>query len=177
MKGLIIVVILGLVVSGFFPQVSSAKDDPAAKKAWVAGKVFDTDKVTPLVDLPIRIVNVESGEMTEVKTRDEGCYRFKGVYPGSYSVAVTYKGMDYLLPEKVQVGDLQQHDVAVTVCVAIPENGNSLVLLDNCSVCREAGFLPVGVLLIGGSAAAVGGILIGHSKEPVVSESRPQNPR
>lgn len=163
-----LVVVLSLVLSGLTPQVLLAK----SKTAWVAGKVYDTDKTTPLAGIPIRIVNVETGNVLNEKTQEEGCYRFKSVAKGSYSLAVTYKGQEYLLPEKVMV-ELDQREIAVAVCVAISDKDNSLILLDNCHVCLGGGFPPVGVFLITGTAAVVSGIAIGHDKPPVVSESRP----
>ena len=174
MRFRVISVVLALALSGFFPQATFAQDQPSGKdkKAWVSGKVYDVDKTTPLENIPIRIVNVESGEVTEEKTQEDGCYRFKGVHSGSYSLAVTYKGQDYLLPEKVLVEDLRDRDVAVAVCVAISDKDSSLILLDNCHICLGAGFPPLGVLLIGG-LSSVGGVILGHNQEPVVSESRP----
>ena len=163
-----LVLVLSLLLSGFTPEILLAK----SKTAWVAGKVYDTDKTTPLSGIPIRIVNVETGDVLNEKTQEEGCYRFKNVNKGSYSMAVTYKGQDYLLPEKVMV-ELQKREIAVAVCVAISDKDNSLVLLDDCHVCLGGGFPPLGIILISGAAAVVSGIAIGHDNPPVVSESRP----
>lgn len=168
MKSRALVLVVVLLSSGIFPQVLLAK----AKTAWVAGKVYDTDKTTPLPGIPIRIVNVDTGKVSEEKTQEEGCYRFKDVAKGTYSLAVTYKGQDYLLPEKVMV-ELQNREIAVAICVAISDKDNSLILLDNCHVCLGGGFPPLGVVLIGGAAAVAGGVVIGREKPPVVSESRP----
>lgn len=169
----LLAILLVCLMSGLFAMPLHAKTKEAKrKKAWIAGKVYDTDKMTPIEDLPIRIVNVESGEVTEHKTKDEGCYAFEDVKRGTYSLAVSYKGQDYLLPEKVIVEPLQR-EVAVAVCVAIPEKDNTLVLLDNCHVCLGAGFPPLGIIFFSGAGAVTGGVLIGRNQEPVVSESRP----
>jgi Carboxypeptidase regulatory-like domain len=143
------------------------------KEAYIAGKVYDHDKSTALVGAVIRIVNVESGKATEVKSQEEGCFRFRDVANGTYSVSVVYKGKEYFLPEKIKV-ERRDRPMGVAVCLALVET-NALSLLENCQICLGGGFPPVGkFILLAGPAAVAGGIVLGRDeKDPVASEIRP----
>ena len=143
-----------------------------AKEGYVAGKVYDFDKTTPLKDAVIRLTSVATGKSVEEKSKDEGCYSFKKVEEGTYSVSVSVNGKEYVLPDKVVV-EILQKKVVVSVCVALAEN-NALVMLDNCKVCLGGGFPPVALLLIGGgTAGTITGISVGGGGEPVASPSAP----
>ncbi len=138
-----------------------------AKKGIVAGKVFDRDTTSVLKGVPVRIVNVDSGSATEVKTDKEGCYRFKSVPNGAYSVSVSTQKQDYLLPEKINVQSTDK-PAAVTLCVALGEK-DSLNMLPDCEVCKP---FPIGYIVIGAAAAAIaGGIIVTRGEE--VSKSNP----
>lgn len=157
-----------------FLQVSSSSVAIAkTKEAYIAGKVYDHDKSTVLIGAVVRIVNVESGKETEEKSQEEGCFRFRDVVNGTYSVSVSYKGKEYFLPEKIKV-ERREREVAVAVCLALVET-NGLTLVENCQICLGGGFPPVGkFLILGGSAAVAGGIVLGRDeKDPVASEIRP----
>jgi len=143
-----------------------------AKEGYVAGKVYDFDKTTPLKDATIRLTSVATGKSVDEKLKDEGCYSFKKVEEGTYSVSVTFNGKEYTLPDKVVV-EILEKKVVVSVCVALAEN-NSLLLLDNCKVCLGGGFPPVALLLIGGgTAGTITGISVGGGGEPTASPSAP----
>lgn len=161
----LLVIILQVTAS----SVANAK----TKEAYIAGKVFDHDKTTVLVGAIVRIVNVDSGKETEVKSQEEGCFRFANVVNGTYSVSVTHKGKEYFLPEKIKM-ELRDRAVAVAICVALVEP-NALILVENCQICLGGGFPPVGkFIIVGASAAVAGGIVLGRDeKDPVASEIRP----
>jgi hypothetical protein len=159
-----VAVMLAAVVSGIFPQALLAKD----KAPWVAGRVYDTDKSSPLANVSIRIVNVETGNVTDETTDKNGCYAFKNVSAGAYSLAVIYQGKDYLLPEKVMV-EMAKEEAALPVCVALSDT--ALAMMEECKVCKDK--IPIWLPILGG-AGVVAGIAIGHGEDPVVSESRPE---
>jgi hypothetical protein len=165
-RSTIVLVVIVILLTQAAPSFSKNKD------AYVAGKVYDTDQKTPIMGIPVRLVNINSGESRETKTQQEGCYSFKGVPQGTYSISVRRDDQDYLLPDKIKV-DLQEREVAVAVCVALASE-NKLALLDNCHICLGKGFPPFGIFLIAGGAAAATGIIIDTGGEdPVVSPSRP----
>lgn len=136
------------------------------KEAYIAGKVYDHDKSTFLIGAVVRIVNVESGKATEVKSQEEGCFRFRDVVNGTHSVSVTHNGKEYFLPEKIKV-ERRDRAVAVAVCLALVET-NGLTLVENCRICLGGGFPPVGkFIILGGSAAVeVGSFLARMKKTP-----------
>ncbi len=140
------------------------------KVGHIGGKVFDVDGTTPLVGVQVRIVNVETGEARDTKSGKEGCYKFKNLPNGTYSVAVNHEGKDYLLPEKLTVA-VADKEVAVTACLVLGEKDN-LTLKEDCHFCKEAGFPPYGIWIISGGAAAVAaGVIISRGEEK--SPSRP----
>src|SRR5262249_49696210 len=143
-----------------------------AKDGYVAGEVYDFDKTTRLKDVTIRLTSVATGKSIEEKTKDEGCYSFKKVEEGTYSVSVTVNGKEYVLPDKVVV-EILHKKVVTSICVALAEN-NQLLMLEDCKVCLGGGFPPVALLLIGGgTAGTITGISVGGGGEPTASPSAP----
>jgi len=113
----------------------------------------------PIPDLPVRIVNVDTGEGLDTKTDKDGCYIFKKVPLGMYSESASYQGKDYTLPDKIKVESSQK----LFACVALKQETTDIRLLfevntkDQCK-CKQFPFL---FLLLG----AGGGIAIGVIKK------------
>jgi hypothetical protein len=151
----------------FFALPASAVNK---KDVYLAGKVFDEQQAHPLKGVMVRIVNLETGESHQEKTGEDGCYSFKNIKEGTYSVSVSYSGQDYLLAEKVKVEKIEDRDVVVVCCVALGSE-NTLVQLQNCHVCKKG--IPVLAIIIpaGAGAAAISSIVI--SGEPPASPSTP----
>jgi hypothetical protein len=147
-----------------FPASAANKKD-----AYLAGKVYDEDQTHPLKGVVVRIVNLETGQALQEKTNDEGCYNFKKIPEGSYSVSVSYNGQDYLLAEKVKVEKIEEKDVVVAVCVALGGQ-NALVQLQNCQLCRK-GFPVLFILIPAGGVGALSAIIL--TSEPPASPSTP----
>jgi hypothetical protein len=153
----------------FLPFQLSAADK---KDAYVAGKVFDQTQNHPLKDVIVRIVNMDTGMSQQDKTDEDGCYSFKKIPEGTYSLSVSYNNQDYLLAEKLKIEKIEKKDIVVASCVALAEK-NSLSELQDCHICLKG--IPALAILIPAGAAGVGGITaILISDEPPASPSRPQ---
>jgi hypothetical protein len=166
-KGAItIFIVLNLLFSSF-PSLAADK-----KEAYIAGKVYDQTQNHPLKGVLVRIVNMESGEAHQDKTDEDGCYSFKKIPEGSYSLSVTYNNEDYLLAEKIKVEKIEKKDIVVASCVALAEK-NSLTELQDCHLCLKG--IPALAILIPAGAAGIGGITaIIIKDEPPASASRPE---
>lgn len=161
-----IFIVLNLLLSSF-PSFAADK-----KEAYVAGKVYDQSQNHPLKGVIVRIVNMDTGEAHQDKTDEDGCYSFKKIPEGSYSLSVTHNNQDYLLAEKIKVEKIEKKDIVVASCVALAEK-NTLVELQDCHVCLKG--IPALAILIPAGAAAIGGITaIIITDEPSASPSRPE---
>lgn len=150
-----------------FPLTAADKKD-----AYVAGKVFDQTQNHPLKDVIVRIVNMETGVSRQDKTDEDGCYSFKKIPEGTYSLSVSYNNQDYLLAEKLKVEKIEKKDIVVASCVALAEK-NSLVELQDCHICLKG--IPALAILIPAGAAGVGAITaVLITDEPRASPSTPQ---
>ena len=138
--------------------------------AYIAGKVYDVGQTKPLQGATVRIVGLESGEARVATTDKEGCYSFKNVRAGGYSVSITYKGTEYLLAEKIKMENLGKVKAAIALCMALQAD-KSLSMLENCQVCPK-GIPVIAFIIAGGTAATVAGIVIGKSG----TESSPTTP-
>jgi hypothetical protein len=149
-----------------FPLSAADKKD-----AHLAGKVYDQQQTHTLEGVLVRIVNLESGESHQEKTGEDGCFSFKKIQEGAYSLSVSVNGQDYLLAEKVKVEKVQERDVVVATCVALGSE-NTLVLLQNCHVCLKG--IPALVFIIpaGGGIGAISAIII-SDEPPSASPSTP----
>jgi hypothetical protein len=163
--------------------MASSRDD-----AYLAGKIYDFDKTVTLQGVLVRIVNLQTGEAREDKTDVEGCYKFKNVHAGTYSISVSYDEnayqaaqvaesrrvlktpqqagavKEYQLAEKIEIGKLDKRNVAIAACVALSEN-NSLTLLESCQVCLNV-LPPLAYFIVPATALVVGGIELGKGTEP-----------
>src|SRR5262245_54365818 len=125
-KRVIVTVILSFFLVGF---VSAQEQDQDMSR--VLGKVFDSDKKTELKNVPVHIVNLETGEATDTKTNSGGCYKYTDVKPGTYSLTVSHDGKDYLLPDRLHVV-VPEKKTAIVTCLALLENTTELQLVEKC---------------------------------------------
>jgi hypothetical protein len=164
---------LGIGTSWAQPQ----NENRNKKEVDIEGRVYDYDKDEPLHGVTVRIVSTETGQAREDETDKNGCYEFKDVADGTYSFSVFYNGKDdkmmekvkgeFLLPNKITVTASTEKDILIKTCVALLER-NSLLLLDDCDLCRK---VPPLILIV--PAAIVAGALIGRDEDEEVSPSRP----
>jgi len=148
------------------------------KDVTIAGRVYDYDKDKPLHNVTVRIVNVETGQPREDETDKDGCYKFKDVQNGTYTLTVFYKGNDsdmlkkvvgeFLLPNKITVVRSTEKDILIKTCVSLAEK-NTLFLLDDCDLCHK---VPALVWIIPAAAVLAGGT-IGRGNEEETSPSTP----
>jgi hypothetical protein len=161
-----IFIVLNLLFSPF-PSFAADK-----KEAYIAGKVYDQAQNHPLKDVIVRIVNMDTGESHQDKTDEDGCYSFKKIAEGTYSLSVTYNNQDFLLAEKIKVEKIEKKDIVVASCVALAEK-NTLIELQDCHICLKG--IPALAILIPAGAAGIGGITaIIIKDEPPASPSRPE---
>jgi hypothetical protein len=166
-KGAVSIFILLNFLLSSFPSFAADK-----KEAYIAGKVYDQAQNQPLKGAIVRIVNMDTGESRQDKTDEDGCYSFKKIPEGTYSLSVSYNNQDYLLAEKIKVVKTEHKDIVVSSCVALAEK-NSLIELQDCHVCLKG--IPALAILIPAGAAAIGGITaIIITDEPSASPSRPE---
>jgi Carboxypeptidase regulatory-like domain len=166
------------------PLEKPGKDQKDLKEVTIAGRVYDYNKdndpkheTSPLHGVTVRIVNIENGQPREDETDHDGCYKFKDVQNGTYTVTVFYKGHDqamakkvvgeFLLPNKITVVRSPEKEILIKTCVALAEK-NTLLLLEDCDLC---GKVPVWIWII--PAAVVAGGTIGRGNEEETSPSRP----
>jgi len=147
------------------------------KTVAIAGRVYDYDKDTPIHNVKVRIVNVQNGVPREEETDKDGCYKFKDVDNGTYTLSVYYKGNDqamakkvlgeFLLPNKITVVRSPEKDILIKTCVSLAEK-NTLLLLEDCDLCSK---VPAWIWVI--PAGVVAGGTIGRGNEEETSPSRP----
>ncbi|HEY7160729.1 MAG TPA: carboxypeptidase-like regulatory domain-containing protein [Acidobacteriota bacterium] len=153
----------------FLPFTLTAADK---KDAYIAGKVFDQTQNHPLKDVIVRIVNMDTGVSHQDKTDEDGCYSFKKIPEGTYSLSASYNNQDYLLGEKLKVEKTEHKDIVVASCVALGDK-NTLSELQECHLCLKG--IPALAILIPAAAAGIGAITaILITDEPPASPSTPQ---
>ena len=159
------------------PQTPPGQEKKELKTVTIAGRVYDYDKDTPIKGVKVRIVNVQNGTPREEETDKDGCYKFKDVDNGTYTLSVFYKGNDqamakkvlgeFLLPNKITVVRSPEKDILIKTCVALAEK-NTLLLLQDCDLCSK---VPAWIWVI--PAGVVVGGTIGRGNEEETSPSRP----
>jgi len=139
------------------------------------GKYEEINK--PLEDIPVHIVNLETGAAFDTKTNKNGCYIFKNIPVGTYSLSVTLRGKDYPLAEKIKV----EKDQKIFACVETSDKDWTLALItevhekkdkvenSKCR-CKEFPFLWV---FLGAGAGTAAGIIIGTGGDEEASPSTP----
>jgi hypothetical protein len=172
-----------MVSSGIAPVFAAPPDtkknnDKDLKEVKIAGRVYDFDKDNPLHNVTVRIVNIDNGQPREDETDKDGCYDFKDVQNGTYTLTVFYKGNDsalakkvvgeFLLPNKITVVRSPEKDILIKTCVALAEK-NTLLLLDDCDLCHK---VPAIYWIIPAAAVLAGGT-IGRGNEEETSPSTP----
>ncbi len=149
-----------------FPLSAADKKD-----AYIAGKVYDEPQSQTLKGAAVRIVNLDTGEAHQTKTDGDGCYSFKKIQEGSYSLSVSWNGQDHLLAEKVKVEKNAEKDVVVSICTALASK-SALVQLQNCQICSKV--IPAWALIVAAGAGGIGVIsAIIISDDPPASPSTP----
>ena len=138
---------IGLMVSSgteaLWAAQNTTPNNQNLKEVRIAGRVYDYDKDNPLHGVTVRIVNVETGQPRETETDKEGCYDFKDVANGTYTMTVFYKGNDetmskkvlgeFLLPSKITVVRSTEKDILINTFLNLAEN-NTLGLMDDCEL-------------------------------------------
>jgi carboxypeptidase family protein len=159
------------------PTPQPPTEQKPLKTVTIAGRVFDYDKDTPIKGVKVRIVNIQNGQPREDETDHDGCYKFKDVDNGTYTLSVYYKGSDqamakkvlgeFLLVNKITVVRSPEKEILIKTCVALAEK-NSLLLLQDCDLCSK---VPAWIWVI--PAGVVVGGTIGRGDEEETSPSRP----
>jgi hypothetical protein len=177
---LCVIAIFGSATSSIWaqpPQTPPGQEKKDLKSVEIAGRVYDYDKDTPIKGVIVRIVNVANGQPREDTTDHDGCYKFKDVENGTYTMSVFYKGNDpamakkilgeFLLPNKITVVRSTEKDILIKTCVALAEK-NTLLLMDDCDLCSK---VPAWIWVV--PAAVVVGGTVGRGDEEETSPSRP----
>ena len=148
------------------------------KDVDIKGRIFDFDKTEPLHNVTVRIVGATTGQAREDQTDKNGCYEFEDLPDDTYTLSVFYNGDDsamaekvrgeFLLPNKITVVASTEQDILIKTCAALGER-NSLLLLDDCDLCKKVPplvwIIPAGLVVAGGT--------IGRDDDDETSPSRP----
>ncbi len=181
----LLLIVLGFAATNLYAADSENKDEQyLGGRIWEKFRLLSDGKFDeinePIGDIPVHIVNLDTGVSFDTKTNGNGCYIFKKIPVGTYSLSVTYRGKDYPLVEKIKI----EKDQKVFACVESSDKDWSLGLTsevhqkkdhkvenDKCH-CKE--FPLLWLFLAGGGAASGTGIIIGTGGDEEASPSTPQ---
>lgn len=176
------VVMIGLAAASLYAADAENKDDQyLGGRIWEKfrfvsdGKYDEINK--PIEDIPVHIVNLDTGVAFDTQTNSNGCYIFKNIPVGTYSLSVTLRGKDYPLAEKIKVekdqkvfacAESSDKDWALGLTTEVHQKKNHKVDNDKCH-CKEFPLLWI----FAGAGGAAAGIIIGKGGEEEASPSTP----
>ena len=96
---------IGFTAAALYAADAETKDDQYhGGRIWEKFRLVSDEKDAkydeinkPIDDIPVHIVNLDTGAAFDTKTNSNGCYIFKKIPVGTYSLSVTLREKDYLL--------------------------------------------------------------------------------
>ncbi len=178
---LFVIVIVFAAASLYAADAENKDDQSLGGRIWEKFRLVSDGKYDeinkPIEDIPVHIVNLDTGAAFDTKTNSNGCYIFKEIPVGTYSLSVTLREKDYPLAEKIKV----EKDQKIFACAESNDKDWNLGLTtevhtkkdhkvdnDKCH-CKEFPLLWI----FAGAGAGATGIIIGKGGEEEASPITP----
>lgn len=176
------VIVIGLSAASLYAADNDSKDNQnLGGRLWEKFRFVSDGNYKeinePLEDTPVHIVNLDTGAAFDTKTNSNGCYIFKKLPVGTYTLSVTLRGKDYPLAEKIKI----ENDQKIFACVETSDKDWTLALITEVhekkdkienSKCRCKEF-PFLWLFLGAGGATAAGIIIGTGGDEEASTETP----